>query len=114
MEDQGGAPVLGSLRLSRVLWGVVVSLLGVHLVEVIGPVCGQRTLLAYQAAQLIRQQCCCLRAAVPGAGCVLSFTVNCELLHRLATVFRDKVALGTVQGERPPEDQCWPMLWGSL
>lgn len=43
VEEQGGTPALGSLRIPRITWGEGVPLLGVHLGEVIQPLHGLRT-----------------------------------------------------------------------
>lgn len=53
-----------------------------------------------------------LRAANPGAGRVLQFTINYKPLCGCATVFWDKLALATMQGDSPLEDQCLSVLWG--
>ena len=57
-----------------------------------------------------------LKAANPGASCVLQFTINSELLLLCShmTIFWDKLALATVWQDHPSEDQHGSKPQGSL
>ena len=107
VREQSWVPAAWRLRIPRIVQEEVVPLLGVHLVEVIQPLCRKRTLPApsnHPAHQYRNRRP--QSTANPDAGCVLWFTINSEPLLGHAAVFCCKLELATTHEDLPPEDQC--------